>query len=77
MAETSATEIQPRAQLALNGSPISELRELRVEPRDQGLLISGVVSSFYHKQLAQEAVRAICGGIDIELENAIRVQRLV
>lgn len=76
MPETSAMEIQPRAQLALNGSPISELRELRVERQDHGLLISGVVSSFYHKQLAQEAVRAICGGTEVELVNAIRVQGL-
>ena len=76
MADTSAKEIQPRAQMALAGSPICELRELRVEPQDHGLLISGVVSSFYHKQLAQEAVRAICNGIEIELVNAIRVQGL-
>lgn len=74
MADRSANEIQPRAQMALTGSPICELRELRVEPEDHGLVISGVVSSFYHKQLAQEAVRAICHGIEVELINAIRVQ---
>ena len=74
MADTSAKEIQPRAQMALAGSPICELRELRVARRERGLVISGVVSSFYHKQLAQEAVRAICNGIEIELVNAIRVQ---
>ena len=73
MAESSAKEIQPRAQMALAGSPICELRELRVEPEGHGLVISGVVSSFYHKQLAQEAVRAICHGIEVELINAIRV----
>lgn len=74
MAELSAKEIQPRAQMALAVSPICELRVLRVEPQDRGLVISGMVSSFYHKQLAQEAVRAICRGIEIELVNAIRVQ---
>jgi hypothetical protein len=76
MADDSAKDIQPRAQMALAGSPICELRELRVEPRDSGLVISGVVSSFYHKQLAQEAVRAICNGIEVDLVNAIRVQGL-
>jgi hypothetical protein len=73
MAERSAEDIQPRAQLALAGSPICELRELRVEPLDGGLVLSGAVSSFYHKQLAQEAVRALCNGEDIDLVNAIRV----
>ena len=60
--------------MALAGSPICELRDLRVEPKDCDLVISGVVSSFYHKQLAQEAVRAICNGTEVELINAIRVQ---
>lgn len=70
----SAKEVQPRAQSALAESPICELRELRVEPQGRGLVICGSVSSFYHKQLAQEAVRAICHGIEIELVNSIRVQ---
>ena len=74
MADSSANEIQPRAQMALAGSPICELRELRVEPEARGLVISGVVSSFYHKQLAQEAVWEICRSIEVELINAIRVQ---
>jgi len=74
MAVTSAKDIQPRAQMALAHSPICELRELRIDPNDRGLVISGVVSSFYHKQLAQEAVRAICNGIEVELVNAIRVE---
>jgi hypothetical protein len=73
MAELSAEDIQPRAQMALAGSPICELRDLRVEPLNGGLVLSGSVSSFYHKQLAQEAVRALCNGKDIDLVNAIRV----
>ncbi len=76
MAKTSAKEILPRAQMALAKSPICELRELRIEPQDRGLVISGLVSSFYHKQLAQEAVRAVCEAIEGELVNAIRVQIL-
>ena len=74
MVEASARDVQPRAQSALADSPICELRDLRVEQKDGALLISGVVSSFYHKQLAQEAVRAVCRGLEIELVNSIEVQ---
>ena len=71
MHEVSARYVQPRAQTALANSPIHELRELRVEQQDGVLLICGVVSSFYHKQLAQEVVRAVCREID--LVNSVRV----
>lgn len=57
---------------ALAASPISELRELQVEQYDGALLISGVVSSFYHKQLAQEVVRTVCR--EIEVVNSIEVK---
>ena len=50
-----------RAQSALSNSPVFDLRELRVEERGDSLLISGNVSSYYHKQLAQEAVRSAIG----------------
>jgi len=72
MIPTSTSDIQPRAQTALANSPIYELRDLQVEDRDGILLISGAVSSFYHKQLAQEVVRSVCQGI--EVINSIRVQ---
>jgi len=72
MATTSANNVAPRAQTALAGSPIFELRELLVEQRDGVLLISGFVSSFYHKQLAQEVVRSVCAGI--EVINTIEVE---
>jgi len=60
--------------MALASSPICELRELCVEQHNGSLLISGVVSSFYHKQLAQEVVRAVCRDLEIELVNSIRVR---
>ncbi len=72
MAATTAESVQPRAQAALSNSPFYELRELRVEQRNGTLLISGCVSSFYHKQLAQEVVRSVCAGI--EVVNSIRVE---
>jgi osmotically-inducible protein OsmY len=71
MTATSTSDVQPRAQMALANSPIYELRDLRVEQRDGLLVISGAVSSFYHKQLAQEVVRSVCGSI--EVINSVRV----
>lgn len=73
MAVISVEEVQPRAQAALANSPFYELRELLVEWQDDALLISGCVSSFYHKQLAQEVVRSVCR--DTELVNSIRVEQ--
>ena len=64
-------DVQPRAQIALRASPIYALRELRVEQTGDALLISGLVSSFYHKQLAQEVVRAVAEGV--EVINSIHV----
>ena len=72
MTSTSTNEMRPRAQTALDSSPIQELRNLQVEQREETLLISGAVSSFYHKQLAQEVVRSVCKGI--EVINSIRVE---
>lgn len=78
MPQVSVGEIRPRAQMALSSSPIFELRDLQVDQDDATLLISGSVSSFYHKQLAQEVVRAVCKeckDMEIELVNSIRVQQ--
>jgi hypothetical protein len=72
MTTTSTSDVQPRAQMALASSPIYELRDLRVERREGMLVISGAVSSFYHKQLAQEVVRSVCRSI--EVVNSIRVR---
>jgi hypothetical protein len=68
---TLSLEMQPRAMAALSESPFYELRNLQVDHHDEALLISGTVSSFYHKQLAQEVVRSVCQGI--ALINAIQV----
>lgn len=77
MAHASARDVQPRAQQALASSPIFELRDLQVEQQQGNLLISGVVSSFYYKQLAQEVVRAVCRECDeleVELVNTVHVR---
>lgn len=73
MAVISFEDVQPRAQAALANSPFYELRELQVEWRDETLCLSGCVSSFYHKQLAQEVVRSVCK--EIEVVNSIEVEQ--
>jgi len=71
MAVISTDDIQPRAQAALAASPIHDLRSLRVDKQEGALRIMGTVSSFYHKQLAQEVVRSVCHGT--EVVNSIQV----
>lgn len=68
----TAKDVQPLAQRALSFSPVFALRELQVEEHGETLLISGRVSSFYHKQLAQEVVRHAAEGI--EVVNSIQVR---
>ena len=61
-----------RARVALMHSPIPAVRDLDVEQAGDSLVISGRVGSFYQKQMAQEAIRAVCD--DIELLNTVAVE---
>ena len=63
---------QQLAQTALADSSVLDLRGLRVEVVDESLIISGSVSSYYHKQLAQEAVRAVA--VEMAVVNSIHVR---
>ena len=65
------TNLLPKAQDALRGSPVYALREISVVPKDDQLHIIGEVGSFYHKQLAQEVVRSVTRGT--QLVNLIDV----
>jgi hypothetical protein len=62
-----------RAYQALRQSPIPVLRRLHVEENEQEIVLSGAVSSYYLKQLAQEAVMPLLG--TRRLYNRIRVVR--
>ena len=62
MISETSSEVVQRAQRALRSSPIFALRELRGECEGEVLWIHGRVSSFYHKQLAQEAIRSLSAG---------------
>lgn len=62
-------------QTALRCSPVAALRKLRVDRSNGRLMILGRVSSYYHKQLAQEMVRTLAAGCTIE--NAVEVDEIV
>ena len=65
MAALLTTDVEQRAQVALSESPIYDLRHLHVDREGNTLLLSGRVATFYHKQLAQEVVRAVAGGLHV------------
>jgi len=51
-----------RAALLLRENPVNDLRRLEVSETDCEIVISGIVSSYYLKQMAQEAIRPALGG---------------
>jgi hypothetical protein len=71
MATLVECEVQRRAQSVLRNSPIHALRDILVEREGELLVLSGMVSTFYHKQLAQEALRGLTSGL--RLTNEINV----
>ena len=75
MADFEATDVCQQAQQALTTSPIHAMHELRVERENDTMILSGRVDTFYHKQLAQEIVRAAIQGQP--LINSIRVNYVI
>lgn len=67
--ELSQALTQARAALSL--SNIYVLRKLQIERDGEALIMRGRVDSYYHKQLAQELVKAAVDGI--EVINALQV----
>lgn len=65
MSPRQCAELSERAQSALRNSPLYDLRDLIVEVVEDRLLIRGSVSSYYHKQLAQELLRSVAGPLPI------------
>ena len=64
-------EPSPRAAGLLRDNPVNDLRCLDVAESDSEIIISGIVSSYYLKQMAQEAIRPALGGR--KLRNRILV----
>lgn len=71
MAQTLLSDAASLAKAALGRSQIFDLRRLIVEQDGDCVVLRGRVDSFYHKQLAQELVRASIDGT--EVVNAISV----
>jgi hypothetical protein len=65
VAEELAVDPVVEARAALSRSTIYVLRKLQVERDGEGIALRGSVESFYHKQLAQELVRAAVDGVKV------------
>lgn len=63
--------LAPEPAEVLTASPLPQLRALVVTATDREVVITGRVSSYYLKQLAQEALRAALG--DRTLRNQVEV----
>ena len=72
MPVSTAKDVQARAQQVLAASPVYALRELDVEQDGDTLQIRGTVSSFYHKQLAQEVIRRAVEGVEVVNSICVR-----
>ena len=59
----TALLVEPTARAAslLRDNPVNDLRRLEVLESDDEIVITGIVSSYYLKQMAQEAVRPALG----------------
>lgn len=65
MMDTTQQDVEQAAIAVLANNAVRELRQLRVDGSSNKLELSGQVRSFYHKQLAQEAVRAVAAGMQV------------
>ena len=65
MAQTLLSDAATQAKAALGRSQIFDLRRLMVEQDGDCVVLRGRVDSFYHKQLAQELVRAATEGAEV------------
>lgn len=68
---TACTELPAAPSEVLTASPLPQLRRLVVTETDHEVVITGRVSSYYLKQLAQEALRPALG--DRRLLNQVEV----
>lgn len=65
MMDTTQEDVEQAAMAVLANNSVRELRQLRVDGSSNKLQLSGQVRSFYHKQLAQEAVRTVAAGMQV------------
>lgn len=74
MLKPANLDLKSRAESALSESPIHTLRQVTVMQEGETLTLSGCVDTFYHKQLAQELVRAIADDGECDVVNALSVE---
>ena len=65
MSSSEKKQIIDAASEVLASSSVAEIRRLRVDEESNELQLHGRVRSFYHKQLAQEAVLPIAGQLQV------------
>ena len=63
--ESKQHDIAQAASMVLASSSVRDLRRVRVDRTENQIELSGTVSSFYHKQLAQEAIRSVAAGMQV------------
>ncbi len=71
MKPDSRNAITRAAREILSNSSVRELRCIRVDGSAKHLELTGRVGSYYHKQLAQETIRRVAGGM--QLVNRVQV----
>jgi hypothetical protein len=59
---TTLLEPPARAAALLRDNPVNDLRRLEVIETDSDITITGIVTSYYLKQMAQETVRPALAG---------------
>ena len=55
-------ELPARAASLLRECPVNDLRRLEVSETDSEIVVSGIVTSYYLKQMAQETLRPALAG---------------
>ena len=71
MFSAASNDALSRARAALSKSKIRDLRRVSIVQDEDRIVVSGRVSSYYHKQLAQELIRGEIG--DARVVNEMQV----
>lgn len=61
-AMTTVLDSPARAASLLRENPVNDLRRLEVMENDAEIIITGIVTSYYLKQMAQETIRPALAG---------------
>ncbi|MFO0847513.1 MAG: BON domain-containing protein [Gemmataceae bacterium] len=72
---TAVLTAPPTPEAVLSASPMPELRRLAVESTEESVILSGRVSSYYMKQMAQECVRGVTAGRRVVNRVEVAVRR--